>query len=202
MKKRLMQMGLVLAAVSMASAEVVVTAVSVQTVDGKKMAEVELNKALKIREIEVREVGGQISLKYPEYVTKSGRRYPDVEILDEAAEKVILKAIKSGKTETIAPKTKATYVVSDVFRLRNPKTRLGTVKMDFFGSVRVSFGVMKSNRPGSDPYWVAKPARPKKPGEKGRGNFIDRVDITNRALREAAFAEIIRKFKEQGSSGE
>ena len=84
-----------------AADEIYVTSVEKTPVeDGgavKEMVTIVLNDCIKIKEIQVIKVGGQVSLKYPTYVSKKGKEYPQFEPLTKQAKDEIEKAVSSGQ---------------------------------------------------------------------------------------------------------
>jgi DNA-binding cell septation regulator SpoVG len=174
-------------------AKILVTDVSIQ----EGMASVTLNDAIQIREIKVMKSGNQTSLRFPEYVSRSGRAYPQVTVHSKEAYDNILQAVKTGKTSGEKSKS-IKFTISEPQILRSP-TRRANVEVTFNDAVSVTVGVLKSKRQSGDPYWVGYPGR----RPEGGGKYINQVEVTNPKLKKAVESAVVEKFQRaQSEKGE
>lgn len=179
---------------------IVVSAVSVEQPEegGPPMAEVILNRAIKVREIKVIKTKTGTVLQYPEYVSRRGRRYPQVKMLTKEAADTVKQAILTGKPTPGGDKVRnISFRVESVFPLRSP-TRKANAEVVFNDAVQVTLGVMKS-RYGQDEYWIAYPARK----DEASGRWLNHVQILNQRLKQAVEQKVISEYKAQvGGEGE
>lgn len=163
-------------------------------------AAVTLNDAVQIREIKVMKTEGRVNLRFPEYVAKSGKAFPQVSVQSKKVYDAIANAISSGKPS--AEKVRSIkFTITDLKLLRSA-TRKANVEVTFNDAVSITIGVMKSNRPGKDPFWISYPSR--KP--EGGGRFVNQIVITNpklkKALEDAVIAKFQRAVSEQGGGND
>jgi DNA-binding cell septation regulator SpoVG len=164
-----------------------VTAVIMETVEGKQTATVTLNDNLVIREIKIdREPRtGIITLVYPAYVTKQERAIPQITIESQKLGEEIRKAV----AEQGASREKAVDIVYKIakivpYRVKDSPVR-GFVKIVFNGMVSVEARIMDS----TSGLWVAWPGRKTKDG-----TWIKQFDLVNRPLKQNVEKSILDKF--------
>jgi DNA-binding cell septation regulator SpoVG len=177
-----------------AADEIYVTSVEKAPVeDGgavKEMATIVLNDCIKVKEIQVIKVGGRISLKYPTYVSKAGKEYPQFEPLTKQAKDEIEKAIESGKPSSKSSK-QISYKVSKFSRFTRQSALKVFAAVDFNNAVRVECKVMES---GKGP-WISFPSR--KP--EGGGKWVKQILLTNKKLKDAVEKALMDKYKSSAS---
>jgi len=170
---------------------VTVTDVEVVPVEGggttKAIASIVLNSAIKISEIEVRKVSGVTRLRYPRYVNKRGRIYPQIKILDPAVEKAIVSAI-DRKEPSSTTSNKISYRVSKY----SPFTRGGSslkvfCAVTFNNKVKIECKIFE----GKWGPWVAWPAR--KPEEGG--GWINQIEIKDKQLKKVVEKALMKRYE-------
>ncbi|HRY29731.1 MAG TPA: hypothetical protein P5079_06790 [Elusimicrobiota bacterium] len=161
-------------------------------------ASVTLNDAIQIRDVKVNKSGDRITLKFPEYVGKSGRAFPQVTVQSKKAYDNIVEAISSGQPSKDKAKT-IKFRVEDPQILRSPSRR-ANVEVTFNDAISMTLGVLKSKREGQ-PYWIGYPGR----RNAETGKYVNQVVIINPKLKKAVEQAILDKFEralsEQGESG-
>ncbi|MFA5778637.1 MAG: hypothetical protein WC947_00665 [Elusimicrobiota bacterium] len=177
-----------------AADEIYVTSVEKAPVeDGgavKEMATIVLNDCIKVKEIQVIKVGGRISLKYPTYVSKAGKEYPQFETLTKQAKDEIEKAVESGKPSAKASK-QISYKISKYSRFTRASALKVFAAVDFNNAVRIECKLMES---GKGP-WISWPSR--KP--EGGGKWVKQILITNKKLKDAVEKALMDKYKTSAS---
>lgn len=159
-------------------------------------ASVTLNDALQIREVKVSKTGGRTTLRFPEYVSKRGKAFPQVTVHSKKAYDGISEAVTTGQPSKEKAKS-IKFRVGDPQILRSP-TRRANVEVTFNDAVSVTLGVLKSKREGGSPYWVGYPG---KRGEDGK--YMNQIVITNPKLKKAVEEAVIERFERaQSESGE
>lgn len=134
----------------------------------EKSAEITLNDAILIRDIQVIREGG-LSLKFPEYISRSGRIYPQVKILTPEADETIRRAIQTGKTQG-TPKLwdpKKDIKITEFRRWTHDRGFYYITEVTFGEAIAVSCRVSK----GKKGVWVRWPARPPEEGARSRKWF-------------------------------
>lgn len=165
----------------------VVTSVKVK----KSKAEVVLNNTVLIRDIKIKKIGNKTILKFPEYVAKSGRVYPQIKFLDPSVKKAIRKAVLTKKPAS-KPVNKISYRIGKFSKFR----REGS-KLKYFCSVIFNdkFEVECKIMEGRSGPWVSWPARP----PKGGGSWIKQIYIINKKVRKRIEAELLKRYEEEES---
>ncbi len=180
-----------------AAGEIYVTSVEKTPVtDGgavKEMATVVLNDCIKVKEIQVIKVGGRISLKYPTYVSKAGKEYPQFEPLTKQAKDEIEKAVESGKPSAKSSK-QISYKISKFSKFNRQSVLKVFCAVDFNNAVRIECKVME----GKKGPWISFPSR--KP--EGGGKWVKQILITNKKLKSAVEKALMDKYKTMGSESD
>jgi len=168
------------------SAGLVVSDVEVED----EKASIVLSNAIKIRDIQLVKKKGRTTLVFPEYVSKSGRVYPQVEVISKSLLRTIKEAVLTEKPEEMAIEDDIRFEVMEPFVLRGKSSRLANVDVHFNDELVVTFGIMKSKW-GKNPYWLAPPAKK----EEGSGQWFKQVILRDFRLRRDIENEVFRKFK-------
>lgn len=171
---------------------IVVTEVKIEPASGKKnlkgYAEIVLNGSLKVREIQVLEIAGQTKLKFPYYVSRQGKVYPQVVIHTKEANETIFEAIKGGKiSQEVIP---LEFEVTKIFPYKGKKLE-AFASVTFNQAVTVECKIM-SGKKGI--LWVAWPARPSKVAGEG---WIKQVIILDKELKKEVENELLRAYQEK-----
>lgn len=177
---------------------VTVTDVEVIPVEGggttKAIASIVLNSAIKISEIEVKKVSGKTRLRYPRYVSKRGRIYPQIKILDPVVEKMIISAIDK-KEPSSTPSNRISYRVSKY----SPFTRGGSslkvfCAVTFNNKVKIECKIME----GKSGPWISWPARAPEDG----GRWINQIEIKDKKLKKVVEKALLKRYKAESDSEE
>ncbi|PKN01687.1 MAG: hypothetical protein CVU77_04040 [Elusimicrobia bacterium HGW-Elusimicrobia-1] len=180
--------------------EIVVTAVEVAPMDEgpvKGLAKVVINDVLEISEIQVLKVGGRTSLKFPEYVSKAGKVYPQISVQTKQANDAILQAVETGKPSA----SKAKAISFKVTKFSKYTARGGKQS-----SLRVFAAVMFNDAievecklmEGKKGPWISWPARA--PEDGGR-KWINQVIIKNKNVKDAIEKTLTDRYTKMGSGG-
>lgn len=169
-----------------------VTRVNVTEVNSERIAEIILNDAIKIKEIKVITEGNKTILKYPEYISKNGKIYPQVKILSEDLNKNILESIKTGKF--ISVKGEVTWEISrfDLFRKKSSLKVFAVIR--FNNSVDIECKLFKNN----NGFWVSWPSRKEAKTSKWIKQVLISKDIKEPI--EKALIERYRTLEEEKSN--
>lgn len=127
-------------------------AVTAVDVNGKR-ASVTINDCIKIDEIFIIEKDYRKFIKFPEYIAKNGRVYPQVVILGEDTRSEIEEAVLSG-VSVKGKSGKLKYRITKLFLL-DSKSRRANVEVTFNDALRITCGVIETR----GALWVAWPSR-------------------------------------------
>ncbi len=180
---------------AVAAREIVVTEVEVTSVDEgavKGLATVLINNVLEIGEIQVLKVGGRTALKFPEYISKRGKVYPQITVHTKQANDALLKAIESGKASTEKAKS-ISFKVTKFSRFTRPSKLKVFAAVMFNDAIEVECKVMEGNKGP----WISWPAR--KP--EGGGKWIRQVAIKNKAVKDAIEKTLLERYQKMLSEG-
>lgn len=130
-----------------------VTAVNVREINGKKYAEVAINDRIKIKDIEVRESNGNVTLKYPVYTGKNGRVSDEVKVLSADVDRMIAESVRTGKPS--GENGEFYWVITKFSPLRKESSLKAFASVEFNDCIRVECRLYK-NKSG---LWVAWPSR-------------------------------------------
>ncbi len=164
-----------------------VTAVVVETVDGKQTAAVTLNNNLVIREIKMNRESrsGIITLVYPEYVSKQERAIPQIVIENQKLGEEIKKAAAEQRSST-EKAVDIVYKIAKINKYRAKDSQLKAfVSIIFNNAVRVEARVMDS----ASGLWIAWPGRKAKDGV-----WVKQFELTSQPLKQAVEKAIITKY--------
>lgn len=182
------------------SKDIVVSEVEVTPVDEgavKGLARVLINNVLEISEIQVLKVGGRTSLKFPEYVSKTGKIYPQITIHTKQANDAIVKAIETQKPSTEKSKT-ISFKVTKFSKFTRPSKLKVFAAVMFNDAIEVECKVME----GSKGPWISWPSR----RPEGGGKWIKQVNIKNKAVKDAIEKTLLERYskilKEGGGDDE
>jgi len=181
------------------SRDVIVTEVEVTPVDEgavKGLARVLINNVLEISEIQVLKVGGRTSLKFPEYVSKKGKVYPQITVHTKQANDAILNAVTTGKPS--GEKSKAiSFKVTKFSKFTRPSKLKVFAAVMFNDAIEVECKIMEGNKGP----WVSWPSR----RPEGGGKWINQVAIKNKAVKDAIEKTLLERYakmlQESGASG-
>lgn len=178
---------------SIVVSEVKIDSVSLQgkPAKGKKnlkgYAEIVLNRSLKIRDIQILEIAGETKLKFPYYVSRQGKVYPQVVIHTKEANETILEAIKNGKIlEEVIP---LEFEVTKILPYEG-KTLEAFASVTFNQAVTVECKIMS----GKKGFWVSWPARPSSVAGEG---WIKQVVILDKELKKEVEKELLKTYNEK-----
>lgn len=152
------------------------------------LAEITVNRSVTVREIEVAASGGRAVLKFPVYVSRAGKVYPQVRLLDDRSLKTVADAIASkGRDVTLNPgKTGYRVTKFEPFRRRGSKLR-AFAAVSLFDALEIECRIME----GRNGPWVAWPAR--KPD--GGGRWVRQVVFTDKRLKEDIETELLGRYE-------
>jgi len=187
------QSGIVLAAEDTEAVKVVVTEVKQNPNDPSEFRII-LNNWIAIRNIRVTKEDGQTTIKYPVYVSRTGRVYPQVKFLTEQAQKAVETAIRTKKASDQESSGLKTFKITGWFKLRGTSSRKVNAEVSFGKAVAVSCGVME----GSRGPWIAWPAH--KDEESGR--WVKEVYIVDPEIKRTVEKALINKYQSGGEAEE
>jgi len=177
-------------ALSVCAGEISVTSVHV---NGNE-ASVVINEVVEINEIEIS--GNDV--KFPAYISKSNKVFPQVNFLTETARNTVVEAVLNNK-----PSSKRIRSINYKVNKMSPYNKEGSslkafASVVFNGALEVECKVMKSRR--DDDLWIAWPARPPKK-DKGERRWQDQVRIINKKVKSIIERDIVETFKNTGPGG-
>ena len=192
MKKYCFLLHLFIACLSSAvfAADIAVTKISVvHSKTGKSnisTAKITLNGSVEISGIRVFNGGKQTVIKFPEYTSRNGKKYPQVVLITKQAEDAVRQAIESGLPVQAFKRIQAFGITK--FTRYN-----GNSKLKAFAVVRLNYAVdiqckIFEGRTGA---WVAWPEI-KAPGKK-QWNKV--VRVVNSRLKNEIEAALIEKYR-------
>ncbi|MFH0947974.1 MAG: septation protein SpoVG family protein [Elusimicrobiota bacterium] len=152
----------------------------------KKMATIVLNDCIKVKEIQIIKVDGRVSLKYPTYISKNSREYPQFEPLTKQAKDEIEKVVETGKPSAKESKSMS-YKISKFSRFNSESALKVFCAIDFNNAVRLECKVMENGKGA----WISWPSR--KPD--GEGKWVKQVIIINKKLKDSVEKELLDKYK-------
>jgi DNA-binding cell septation regulator SpoVG len=157
-------------------------------VEGDRAALV-LNETLEIRDVRFTKRNNRVQLRFPEYKAKSGRVYPQVEILSRDVEALLAQTVLAGQPSP-GPGGPVSFRVSDV-RLIPGSRRRANARVVFNDAVSVAVGVMEGPRRGAGRLWVAYPGQRRSPG----GTYRKQVVIRDAALKRSLEAAVLKSYE-------
>ncbi|MCS7184471.1 MAG: SpoVG family protein [bacterium] len=150
-------------------------------------AEVTINNIVVIKEIEVKKVGGGIKLRYPTYVSRTGREYPQVRV-SQVLQKVIENAIQTGKPQG-TPTKDITYKITKFDKFRRQSSLKYFCAVSINNQLEIECKVIDSPR-GQGPF-ISWPSRK----DEETGKWVNQVVIINRDLKKAIEDELLSRYK-------
>ncbi|MFC2091607.1 septation protein SpoVG family protein [Elusimicrobiota bacterium] len=173
------------------SNDISVTEVEVQD----DLARIVINDVIEINEVRIK---GK-NVEFPEYISKSGNVYPQINFLTEEAKKEVVDAIMKKKPSKKLIK-KISYKVSKMSPYSKKDSSLKAfAAVTFNGAVEVECKVMKSKRE-DDEYWVAWPSRPPDK-EQGERKWVDQVSIVNRKVKSIIESDLVERARNTAVGG-
>lgn len=153
-----------------------------------------LNNWIAIRNIRVTKEDGQTTIKYPVYVSRTGKVYPQVKFLTEQAKNAVETAIRTKKASAQESEGLKSFKITGWFKLRGTSSRKVNAEVTFGKAVAVSCGVME----GSRGPWIAWPAHK----DENSGRWIKEVYIVDPEIKRTVEKALIEKYKSGGESEE
>jgi len=170
--------------------EIFVTSVKKMPAKTGEKATIVLNDCLEVRDILVSKADGKVNLKYPTYVSKAGKEYPQLEVISEQAKMEIEKAIATGKPSEKASKT-LTFKVSKFSKMRKSTSSMKAfVSVDFNNAVRVECKVMESKKGP----WISWPSVK----DEKTGKYLKQILLINANVKNVVENSLLKKYKDSG----
>ena len=156
----------------------------------KEYATVVLNDCLEVRDIGVVTAEGMKTLKYPVYISKNGKEYPQFEVLTKQAKDEIEKAVFGGQPSAASSK-EISFKVSKFSQYTRPSSLKAFVSVDFNNAVRVECKVMGSKKGP----WVSWPSVK----DENTGKYKKQILIINNKVKDIVEKSIMAKYKKMSS---
>jgi len=169
------------------SGEIYVTSVLKSAAGAVRTYGIVLNDSIQVKDIRIDKADGRTTLKYPVYISRGGKEYPQFEILTRQAKEEIEKAVLSDKSSSKSSK-QMSFKISDFSPLSGESSRKVNACVDFNDAVRIYCGVMESGRGP----WISWPSVKNESG----GKWLKQIVITNRSLRYAVEKALVDKYSE------
>lgn len=166
------------------SADIVVTGVAVHSVAGATLADITLNNGLELREVRVLSIGGRQALRFPEYVSRSKKVFPQVVLRTRQAREAATAAVTERRSAASAPRLNFAVEKFQPYRKRSALKVFATVV--FNDAVEVECKVLE----GKNGPWVAWPARK----EQDSRRWVDQVSFPDKKLKEAVEQDLLTKY--------
>lgn len=159
------------------------------------VAEAVIDRGLKLSEIRVSKIGDRTYLKFPEYVSKRNRIYPQVSLLTKQANQVLLKAVETKKPVLSSEaKNELTFNITKFSIYRKPSKLKVFAAVTFNDAIEVECKILEGAR-GARVLW---PSRKSKENNK----WIMQAVIIDKRLREKIELELLAKYDAVVSEGE
>jgi DNA-binding cell septation regulator SpoVG len=153
-----------------------------------EIAEIVINRALRISDIHVYRSGGTVKLVFPRNVSRKGRVFPHVRLLTHQAEDAVRAAVVGG-----APSGKAagalTYRVAGCTIFKKKSRLKGVAEVRFNEAVAVECRLVN----GRNGTWILWPA------DKRRRAL---VAVTDKRMKESIEQDILDRLDEMAAEGE
>jgi len=156
----------------------------------KEIATIVINDCLEVRDIGVVKAEGMKTLKYPVYISKAGKEYPQFEVITKQAKDEIEKAVFGGKPSSKTSKA-ITFKVSKFSKFNRPSALKVFISIDFNNAVRVECKVMDSKKGP----WIAWPSVK----DENTGKYKKQVLVTNKKVRSIIEKSLLDKYNNMGS---
>lgn len=158
----------------------------------KARATVVLNNCIRINEIEIYpQPEGDIVLRYPGWIDKSGRDHPQIELLTRQAREAVRESIRTRRKSPFQPQTQKFRIVRiKKFSQTESSTKAFCV-VNFNEAVNLHCKVLK----GKWGLWIGWPCK------KEHGAWLKQVEIIDRALKKSIKTAVLKKYR-QISPGE
>lgn len=179
--------GLFLTACAAGAADITVTGIRLRPAERLRpaLAEITLNGAITVKEVEVRTAGGRLDLKFPDYVSRGGRVFPQVRVLTRQARDAVNAAVASREPSKNAYEPLSFAVTA--WKPLNGKSKTKAIcTVTFNAAVAIECKIIES----AHGYWVAWPAR----RPSGGGKWINQVVFLDRDLKAAVSDEVLRRY--------
>ncbi|MCX5778276.1 MAG: hypothetical protein NTU66_03515 [Elusimicrobia bacterium] len=178
-----------IAVVPVSAADITVTAVRLRPAEGlhPTLAEITINGELTIKEIEIRTVGGRLDVRFPEYISRRGRVYPQIRLVSRQAHDAVYAAL-TAKTPSRTSYSSLSYAVTE-WKIITAKSKIKAVAtVSFNDAVAIECKVIATKFG----LWVAWPARQ----PSGGGKWIDQVNFLDARLKDAITKDILRRHQQ------
>jgi len=156
----------------------------------KEIATIVLNDCLEVRDIGVVKAEGMKTLKYPVYISKNGKEYPQFEVITKQAKDEIEKAVFGGKPSAKTSKV-ISFKISKFSKFTRPSSLKAFVSVDFNNAVRVECKVMESKKGP----WISWPSVK----DEATGKYPKQVLIINKKVKGVVEKSIMDKYTSMGS---
>lgn len=156
----------------------------------KEIATIVLNDCLEVRDIGVVKAEGMKTLKYPIYVSKAGKEYPQFEVLTKQAKDEIENAVFSGKPSSKTSK-EISFKVSKFSKFTRPSSMKAFVSVDFNNAVRVECKVMESKKGP----WISWPSVK----DETTGKYKKQVQVINFKVKNIVEKSLMDKYSKMSS---
>ena len=173
--------------------DISITEIKIKHVEGREIAEITVNNFLKISEIGVSRPGGRTLIKFPEYVSKKMRVYPQARFLTRQANEAVRNAVETGKP-SVSKGSAFGYKITRYSPYRKTSKLKAFITLNFCDAVEVECKIIETK---GGPM-VAWPSR--KPSSDGK--WIDQVSIIDKRIRENIELDLLEKYYQMSAEGQ
>lgn len=170
--------------------KVEITYIKLTPVENKKMveaiAEVIVNNKVRIKDIEVMKIAGRTVLKFPEYVSKAGKIYPQVALLTRRANEVFKKAV-DNEAPTSKDSSKLNFRIIKFSEYKRKSSLKVFATVLFNDCIEIECRVME----GRYGPWIAWPAYKDEASKK----WIKQVVFTDSNFERKVERALLRKYQ-------
>jgi DNA-binding cell septation regulator SpoVG len=173
--------------------EICVTGVKSYDKDGEIRYEITINNAITINDIKLIDIGGRKLPKFPEYVSKIKRVYPQVIFVTRKASEAAANAVIN---HAVAPSAEyyTEYKISKFSKYNKKSNMKVLAAVTFNGALEIECKVIE----GKNGPWVSWPSKKLKNG----GDWEKQVIISDKKLREAVEEGLLSKYQAMSSEKE
>ncbi|MFH2070665.1 MAG: hypothetical protein ABIJ11_05575 [Elusimicrobiota bacterium] len=181
-------------AVAQNTPNVIVTDIKKTDRGHKQSAEIVLNNLIRIKEIQVTREAGRTTVKFPAYISRKGRVYPQVKILSEELMDAITKTIETGegtRVDALSGKTDFRINRFSPYRGKNSPLKV-FASVVFNNALEIECKIMEGvSRKTGRPYkFVSWPSRK----DDSSGRWLKQVEITQKHHRNKIEKALLNRY--------
>jgi DNA-binding cell septation regulator SpoVG len=152
----------------------------------EKQADIVVNGAVAIRNVRFSRIGGRTEVRFPEYVSRKKRVYPQVRMLTREAADVIRSSLETGRCSPPGSPSILQCRISRFSMMRSRSNLKAIAAVTVNGAIEIECKVMG----GKNGPWIAWPAH--RSGSDGK--WVPDVRITDKRAREEIEIALLDRY--------